>query len=271
MLISQTELDSKTSRELIPLECLQCNNTHYRTKNIVLRILNENQQNTLRACFCSNECKYKHYNKTEEYCCKQCETTIIRCPSEVRTENIFCSKSCSAKYNNKNRDYPYLSDLNIRKLNELRPENPIEIKNPILKSERPILMSFCKFCNKKFILKNRKLQLYCSSKCHALEKQKIVQDKILNGEVDGHSSGTIKKYLIKNRGHKCEICNITEWNKKPIVLIMDHINGNSEDNSLLNLRLICSNCDSTLPTYKGKNKGFGRAYRRERYAQGKSY
>ena len=39
---------------------------------------------------------------------------------------------------------------------------------------------------------------------------------------------------------------------------MDHIDGNSENNRLDNLRLICSNCDMQLPTYKAKNKGKGR-------------
>ncbi|WIM86214.1 hypothetical protein PT015_14985 [Candidatus Mycobacterium wuenschmannii] len=38
-----------------------------------------------------------------------------------------------------------------------------------------------------------------------------------------------------------------------------------------NLRLICPNCDSQLPTYKARNRGSGRHYRRQRYANGQSY
>ncbi len=38
-----------------------------------------------------------------------------------------------------------------------------------------------------------------------------------------------------------------------------------------NLSLICSNCDANLPTYKSKNKGNGRHYRRIKYKEGKSY
>ena len=54
-------------------------------------------------------------------------------------------------------------------------------------------------------------------------------------------------------------------------LVIDHIDGNSENNNLSNLRVICPNCDSLTSTYKGLNKGNGRAYRRKRYKEGKSY
>ena len=58
---------------------------------------------------------------------------------------------------------------------------------------------------------------------------------------------------------------------QPIPLVLDHMDGNSENNSLDNFRLVCGNCDMLLPTYKGKNAGNGRYSRRQRYAQGKSY
>jgi hypothetical protein len=67
------------------------------------------------------------------------------------------------------------------------------------------------------------------------------------------------------------MCNTIEWGGKPILLILDHVNGNSEDCSLGNLRLICSNCDTLTPTYKGRNKGKGRFSRMKRYKDGKSF
>ena len=54
-------------------------------------------------------------------------------------------------------------------------------------------------------------------------------------------------------------------------LVLDHMNGNPEDNHLTNLRLLCCNCDAQTATYKGKNKGNGRHARRERYRAGKSF
>jgi len=54
-------------------------------------------------------------------------------------------------------------------------------------------------------------------------------------------------------------------------LVLDHINGNSDDWTLVNLRLVCGNCDMQLPTFKSLNRGKGRAWRRKRYAAGESY
>jgi tRNA G26 N,N-dimethylase Trm1 len=36
-------------------------------------------------------------------------------------------------------------------------------------------------------------------------------------------------------------------------LILDHINGIHSDNQLKNLRIVCPNCNATLPTHCGKN------------------
>ena len=38
-------------------------------------------------------------------------------------------------------------------------------------------------------------------------------------------------------------------------MILDHENGNSNDNRAENLRYLCPNCDSQLPTRGGRNKG----------------
>lgn len=72
-----------------------------------------------------------------------------------------------------------------------------------------------------------------------------------------------KKYLIHKLGHKCSICNTSEWMGAPVPLVCDHISGNSTDNRIENFRLVCYNCDGQLPTFKSKNKGQGRKYDRE--------
>lgn len=65
---------------------------------------------------------------------------------------------------------------------------------------------------------------------------------------------TRRHYLVRGRGHRCEVCLNENWLDKKIPLELDHINGDRNDNSKQNLRLICPNCHAFTDTYKGKNK-----------------
>lgn len=54
---------------------------------------------------------------------------------------------------------------------------------------------------------------------------------------------------------KCQLCNLGEkWEGKPLVLRLDHINGDRYDHRIENLRLLCPNCDSQTDTVCGRNK-----------------
>ena len=57
------------------------------------------------------------------------------------------------------------------------------------------------------------------------------------------------------------ICGLSEWMNQTLPLVCDHIDGDSKNNNLNNFRIICNNCDSILPTFKGKNRGNGRSNR----------
>lgn len=45
-----------------------------------------------------------------------------------------------------------------------------------------------------------------------------------------------------------------EWNGKPLVLQLDHVNGEHDDNRRENLRLLCPNCHSQTGTFAGRNR-----------------
>ena len=107
--------------------------------------------------------------------------------------------------------------------------------------------------------------MYCSQTCQHQYNMKV---KIENGTA---TARMLKKHLLQEYGEKCWCCEITEWNEKSIVFELEHVDGNSENNELSNLSILCPNCHSQTDTYKNKNKGNGRHSRRVRYSEGKSY
>ncbi len=73
-----------------------------------------------------------------------------------------------------------------------------------------------------------------------------------------YSRGSLKSRLLKEGllENKCYVCNLkNSWNDLPLVMVLDHINGDGHDNRLCNLRFLCPNCNSQQPTFAGrKNK-----------------
>lgn len=146
----------------------------------------------------------------------------------------FCNHSCSAKYNNQG------VTRHIKGTKICSCGNPKKVTN-----------KYCAEC---------------------IEKR-VYNPKVLTLEA-AKSDRTRRKIIIQQRGYHCEVCGINDWMNKPIKLELDHIDGNADNNTAENLRLICPNCHSQTETYKGANAGKNstrQVMRRKRYSEGKTY
>ena len=109
------------------------------------------------------------------------------------------------------------------------------------------------FCQKCLIQHNRDLKIQ-----HWLETGDT------GFTVDTTIRGPIREYILNAQNKKCAICDIPNiWNNQELNFVLDHINGDDSNSSKENLRLICPNCDSQLPTFKSRNKNSARTKRKE--------
>lgn len=148
-----------------------------------------------------------------------------------KKSNKFCGKSCSAVYNN---------------------------------TRKVLKITKCKNCETEIVRQNT----YCGIECYQEAKHKLI---IKKWKDEGVYNRTIRRYIIEKFNNTCSCCGNSEWMGKPMPLEVEHIDGNSENNSEDNLTVLCPNCHSQTSTYKGKNRGNGRHNRRLRYESGKSY
>lgn len=68
------------------------------------------------------------------------------------------------------------------------------------------------------------------------------------------TNSIIRLRLIRERGHVCWQCDLSEWMGQPIPLELDHIDVNNKNNEESNLRILCSNCHALTPTYRNRKR-----------------
>lgn len=150
--------------------------------------------------------------------CKYCGKII---PFSKRNRNIFCNSSCSAKYNDSNR---VISETHKDKI-------------------------------------SRSLRIYHNTYDGTPRKlpskrgrYKYDLKDILDGKYPNYPSDDLKSRLIKEgiKEYKCEVCGISDWQNKKLIIQLHHIDGNSHNHNLKNIILLCPNCHTQTPNWGTK-------------------
>ena len=193
-------------------------------------------RSTIRRTMKKFDIKSK-YIESKSYTTK-CLNCEIDFKSTLCEERKFCTHSCSTTFNNK-------------------------VRNIIRKNARTIKK--CITCNKEVVKGNT----FCNRECYETDRK---NKRIIIVESGLSHNKVVKRYLIEKHGNSCMECGWDKVNPTTgnVPIELEHIDGNSENNNLDNLKLLCPNCHSLTPTYKALNLGNGRFKRRERYKEGKS-
>lgn len=147
------------------------------------------------------------------------------CNERISHKKLFCNKSCAATFNGK----AFPKRLAVQKSSYK-----------------------CLSCNKENELKHSTKGLYCNNKCQGKHLwETVTKSRILKGE--RITTKTIRKFLIERDGPACSSCNHSEWLGKPLVMDVDHIDGDHRNNTPENFRLLCPNCHRQTPTWGKKN------------------
>jgi hypothetical protein len=183
-------------------------------------------------------------NDIIESICKFCGKGFFQKNRNEKYLKKFCNHSCSASFSNSNRQ---------------------RIHNHKLTSK-------CMNCQSIFSYsKNSSSGKFCSNKCQG--EFRFINETIPNAEKGLITWPiTLKKVISFKYQYNCFCCGIKEWDSKPISLHLDHIDGNSDNNLLENLRLLCPNCHSQTETFCGRNtKNTKRSTYNHRYRIKKLY
>ena len=68
------------------------------------------------------------------------------------------------------------------------------------------------------------------------------------------AEASIRKRVVLEQNRSCNRCGLSEWQNEPIILELEHKDGNNRNNERVNLECLCPNCHSLTSTWRGRNK-----------------
>lgn len=149
--------------------------------------------------------------------CQQCHVQFEKKYKNHR----FCSRSCAGAFGNTGR---IPSEETKRKIRET---------NRVTHRSRPDLLE-----------KQERIRQ---------ERREKAAIKAITAPWDELGNAARKVRVLHEQDGRCNHCNINEWRGKPIVLEIEHKNGDRTDHRRENLEAICPNCHSQTPTWRGRN------------------
>ena len=119
-------------------------------------------------------------------------------------------------------------------------------------------IQICLYCWNEIIDKNYHKRKYCNNICQWSHRSEKHYEYFLSNPPEfqkpTYECKWLKPIILKEQWNKCSICKCSPFhNNKPLIFIIDHIDGDAWNNTRDNLRLVCPNCDTQLDTYKAKN------------------
>ena len=157
-----------------------------------------------------------------------------------RTNNNFCSRSCAGSFNGRKRKLRFykVGEKIYQKIRELRKQN----------------YGYRTIANM-FNVPHSTIRNWVKDiKTDRNESYRLAQKIKLKPIEALVNKGSIRKRLFEERGYKCELCNLSEWMSKNIILEIHHKDGNNKNNTLKNLQILCPNCHSQTWDYRNKKR-----------------
>ena len=97
-LFTQKQYKNSKAKDLLPLQCHNCNKIFYQKKSEITRTL---KHKTGGCKFCSRKCLGKNRENRIKIHCTNCNIVFYRALSLLKkSKNYFCSRPCAAQYNN---------------------------------------------------------------------------------------------------------------------------------------------------------------------------
>jgi len=87
------------------------------------------------------------------------------------------------------------------------------------------------------------------------KKSKLTANQVRHTRYDKNLFWRYNNYLKKEYNfdmETCSECGIQEWNGKPVIMELDHLNGITNDATIENLSMKCPNCHSQTHNYKNR-------------------